>query len=351
MIYVHKDMELQVKKTITGLGIEKIEQDMVLLGEKSFRGRQVFQWIYEKKVRDFDQMTNLAVPLRQRLSQSFIIGCLELVNQVQSRNTNTIKYLLSLSDGLHIESVFIPEGKRKTLCVSSQVGCSLGCRFCQTARMGFKRNLTVGEIVDQVLFVEALLGIKMTNIVFMGMGEPFLNYEAVLSSAELINHQDGISIGHKHIVVSTAGIIPAIYRYTDEGHRYKLAVSLNSPDPEERQNLMPVSRKYPLYELKKALEYYTRKSRRRVTFEYVLLKDVNDRLQDARAIKKFVTHIPCKINLIPYNETSADFQRPAEKTVQQFVDLLKPLNAPVSVRWSRGDDARSACGQLAAQNE
>ncbi len=344
-------MELQTRTILTGLTVDQLEKRVAGIGEKPFRARQIFQWLYEKKARRFDQMTNLALPFRQKLDALYTIGCLKPVEKIESAATHTVKFLFLLSDGQYIECVYIPEADRKTLCVSSQVGCPLGCGFCQTAQIGYKRNLTAGEIVDQVLFVEAHLGEKMTNIVYMGMGEPFLNYDAVIDSARLINHPDGIAIGHKRIVISTAGIVPAIYRYTDEEHKYRLAVSLNSPDQHTRQRLMPVSRRYPLSGLKKALEYYTRQSGRRVTVEYVLLSDINDRPQDVRALKKFVHNIPCKINVIPYNITVADFQRPDKTKIRQFVDQLKPLNAPVSVRWSKGDDAQSACGQLAAKSK
>ncbi|HPG41071.1 MAG TPA: 23S rRNA (adenine(2503)-C(2))-methyltransferase RlmN [bacterium] len=335
---------------LTGLTLEELEAFAESAGEKKYRGRQLFSWIYEKKARSFDAMTNIAKTFRQRLQEMAVLGHVELQQKKTSAATATAKYLFRLMDGHHIESVFIPDEDRRTLCISSQVGCALNCAFCATAKIGFKRNLTVGEIVDQVLFVERDLGIKLTNIVFMGMGEPFNNYDNVIKAAQLINHSDGIAVGARHIVISTAGVVDNIYRFTDEQHKFKLAISLNSPFQEQRLGMMPVAKKWHLQDLFKAITYYAAGAKQLVTFEYVLFAGLNDSQKHAHELRKLLGKIPCKLNIIPYNTCIAGFNRPDADKVDQFVKWLLPLaSGPVSVRWSKGDDIDAACGQLAGQ--
>jgi len=337
------------KVNLTGLTQEELEQFAVDHGEKSFRGRQLFSWIYQKKATDFGEITNLSKKLRQKFADLASIGQLQLAEKSHSPASDSIKYLFRLEGDNWVESVFISESGRRTLCVSSQVGCALKCAFCATGKLGLKRNLTAGEIVDQVIFVERDTDIELTNIVFMGMGEPFKNYENVIKAAYLMNHENGIAIGTRHIVISTVGIIPALYRYTDEGHRFKLAISLHSPFNEDRRKLMPVSAKYDVDKLIDAVKYYMKKSQRRPTFQYVLIAGVNDRRQDAQGVRKLLQGIPCKVNLIPYNPTVANFNRPTRGHVDQFAQWLMPIQAPISVRWSKGDDIEAACGQLAGK--
>jgi 23S rRNA (adenine2503-C2)-methyltransferase len=212
--------------------------------------------------------------------------------------------------------------------------------------MRLKRNLTTGEIIDQVLYIERNIGKKITNVVFMGMGEPFQNYDNVIKAAKLINHPEGLAVGVNHIVISTAGIVPAIYRYTAEKHKFKLAISLQSAIDEKRKKLMPVTKTYPLARLIKAIKNYVATLGRRPTFEYVLIQGINDSDEDARALGALVNQIPCKINLIPYNPTGKEYKRPSPDQIDQFAQILMPLNAPVSIRWSKGDDVNAACGQL-----
>ena len=337
------------KENLTGYTLEELEDFAERIGEKRFRGRQLFSWIYQKKITDFADMTNIAKALRSKLTDIAEIGQLQLEEKASSPASDSIKYLFRLKNGHFVESVYIPEAGRRTLCVSSQVGCALKCAFCATGKIGFKKNLSAGEIVDQVLQVERDIGVELTNIVFMGMGEPFMNYDEVLKACYLIRHEEGLAIGYRHIVISTAGIVPAIYRYTEEGHRFKLAISLNSPFNETRTKLMPISGKYSLDKLMEAIRYYVRKSRRRPTFEYVLLADINDRRQDALQLKKLVQDIPCKINLIPYNPTVETFRSPATEHIERFAEWLRPIKAPISVRWSKGADIEAACGQLAGK--
>ncbi len=334
---------------LTGMSLHELERFAESLGEKKFRGRQLFSWIYEKRANSFSEMTNLAKPLREKLERDAAVGHLELVEKTESKHTGTHKFLFRLRDEHLVESVYIPDEDRRTLCISSQVGCALNCAFCATAKLKFKRNLDAGEIVDQVLFVERDLGIELTNIVFMGMGEPFMNYENVIRAAHLINHPDGIGIGTRHIVISTAGVVKNIYRYADEGHKYRLAVSLNSPYDDERQSIMPVAKKWNMEELINAVRYYTKRSKQILTFEYVLFDGLNDTPEHATALKKLVSPLNCKLNLIPYNSVLDQFKRPSAKRMELFMQQLHPLNAPVSVRWSKGDDINAACGQLAGK--
>jgi len=240
---------------LTGLTLEELESIAVENGEKEFRGRQLFSWIYEKNASSFDEMSNISKRARQHFQQIAKMGHLELLHKNISPVSGTIKYLFSLYDNNHIESVYIPDEKRRTLCISSQVGCALNCAFCATGKIGFKRNLSVGEIVDQVLFVERDVGVELTNIVYMGMGEPFKNYDNVLKAAHLINHPDGIAIGARRIVISTAGVADKIYQFANEGHKYKLAVSLNFPFDKHREKLMPVAKKWDIDSLLTAVRY------------------------------------------------------------------------------------------------
>ncbi len=336
-----------MSENLTGYSLSELEAFAVRIGEKPFRGRQLFSWIYQKRAISFAQMSELSKALREKLLACAQLGWLQLAEKRSSAHSDAVKYLFRLHDGAFIESVYIAESNRHTLCLSTQVGCALGCAFCVTGQLGFKRNLTAGEIVDQVLFIERDLNVKMTNIVLMGMGEPMMNYEAAMKACELIHHDSGIAIGHRHIVVSTVGIVPAIYRYTDEEQPFRLAISLHAADDEKRQRLVPIGRKYRLAELIKAASYYAKKLRRRPTFEYVLLAGVNDSEDDARALRKLLSVLPCKVNLIPYNPALPEFNRPSDEAIARFAEWLSPMRAPVSVRWSKGVDIQAACGQLA----
>ena len=320
---------------------------MTELGESAFRGRQLYSWIYAKAVRSFAEMTNISMSLRNRIDGLAAIGCLRPLDSALSPSTGARKLLFELIDGNVIESVYIPEAGRRTLCVSSQVGCALGCSFCETGRMGFVRNLSTGEIVDQVLYCVHEFGQRLTNLVFMGMGEPFLNYENVLAACQLLSDGDGVAISPRRIVLSTAGVLPGILRFADEGRKFRLAVSLNASLDQQRRELMPIASTYTIGELLNAVKYYYGKVGVRPTFEYVLIAGVNDSVDDARRVKKLLSGVPCKINLIPYNPTGNEFARPDDAAIRAFHEALAPLKAPVIIRWSRGDDIDAACGQLA----
>jgi 23S rRNA (adenine2503-C2)-methyltransferase len=336
----------KTKQNLTGLSLAELEAFAESMGEKKFRGRQLFGWIYEKKASAFADMTNLAKSLRDKLSDAAAIGLVQQAGRQVSSESGTIKYLFRLFDDALIETVVIPESARLTCCISSQAGCAFNCSFCATGAMGFKRDLSAGEIVDQVIFAERDMGHEITNVVLMGMGEPLQNYDAVIKACRMLNSEDGLAIAGRRIVISTVGLVPAIYRYADEDHPYRLAISLHSAMDEKRKKILPIGRKYPLPELMAAVRYYTQKARQHPTFEYVLLAGVNDGQEDAVALRNLLKGIPCKVNLIPYNAAIPQFQAPEADHVNQFVQWLLPLQAPVSVRWSKGTDIRAACGQL-----
>ncbi|MBD3217131.1 MAG: 23S rRNA (adenine(2503)-C(2))-methyltransferase RlmN [candidate division Zixibacteria bacterium] len=343
------------KTNLYGLTYQELEDLMVSLGYKKYSGRQIFQWMYQKKVFDFGQMTNLSKKLRAELEENYSIA-LPRVLQAKVSEDQTVKYLFELFDGSLIEAVKIPDDPRLTLCMSSQVGCPLGCKFCKTAQIGFKRNLEVGEILSQLALVQMMLKPeeRITNLVFMGMGEPFLNYDNVKAAIETIMSVLAFGIGHSKITLSTAGHVPGIYRMTDDGLKVRLAVSLNSADPEVRRRLMPITKKYSLDELRKALIYHTSQAGRRVTFEYLLISGITDTIASAKKLVKFVDGIPCKINLINYNPSEGlpgEFKPSNENDLFKFRDYLYPRTPAVTVRASKGIDIKAACGQLAAKHQ
>lgn len=355
---------------LKGLSLRELEEFALSLDEKSYRGKQLFDWIYTREVTDFHAMTTMSVALRERLASLAVIGSITLRDEKHSPGDGTVKYLFELGDGRKIESVLIPprtafrgpgaeveeEQKRLTLCVSTQVGCALDCRFCATASMGFMRNLNAGEIVDQVLRVKQVSGKKITNIVYMGMGEPLLNYDEVMKSVEIIS--TGLKITARRITVSTAGWVPGILRMAGEGRRVRLAVSLHTLDEDSRRELMPVSKKYPIAELLGAVSEYYRKTKQRVTFEYVLFDGWNDTTEDARALAALTRRIPSKINIIPYHDigfTLPAGARPALRPapparIEEFAGKLRDMHATVFVRGSAGENIRAACGQLAVEH-
>jgi len=330
------------------MSLTELEEFALSIQERPFRAKQLFAWIYRKNVTSFGEMSDLSGALRLRLNDIAFIGSLTERKMVRSTLSATQKFLFQLYDKTHIESVHITEGKRQTICLSSQVGCALGCTFCATGGMGFRRNLEVWEMMAQLLTIQRKLKVNITNVVIMGMGEPFLNYDNVIRACYLMNHPDGLAIGHRRIVISTSGIVPAIRRYADEKQPFKLAISLNAPTDDQRNQIMPINKKYPLQELLNVARYYVKKSRLRITFEYVLISDFNDRLQDAHRLRQLLRDFPCKINLIPYNVSSEKWCRPSEDRINRFIDTLRDMNAVVSIRWSKGSDIDAACGQLAA---
>jgi len=332
---------------LKGLNLTEIAAQMALLGEKPYRAHQIYQWLYRKNVTDWAQMSNISAPLRAELANRFEIVSVRLKASKPSRIDGSVKFLFELNDGNLVEAVYMPEERRRTVCISSQVGCPVGCAFCATGIMGLRRNLTAGEIVDQLLFINAAMPAPVTNVVFMGMGEPFLNYDNVIRAARIFNSELGPELAARRITISTCGIIPAIERFIAEDQRYKLAISLTATTDDQRDRLIPINRKYPLADLLKTARDYTRKSRRRVTFEYILMVGENDTLADARHLVKLLSPIPCKLNLIPYNENPQfPFRAPTEEHLNEFIRAIYRAPFAVTVRRSKGLDIAAACGQL-----
>jgi len=316
-------------------------------GEKPFRAGQIRKWLFESGVSDFNEMTNLSKSLRARLDKIAMVTELKEEMRLESED-GTLKFVYKLDDGLFIESVLIPEGKRMTLCVSTQVGCKLNCKFCLTGLTGFKRNLTAGEIVDQVIKSrERADGARVTNVVLMGMGEPLDNFKNTVQALKIMTDTDFRLVGVRKITLSTAGVAPGIDLLAQEFPKVKLAVSLNTCDDAVRDNMMPINKKYPLKTLASALARFPLPKGRRITIEYVMIKDVNDSNQDAEKLKQFAFKFPSKINLIPFNEChEIPYARPSRRAIERFADTLIAGGHSVFIRESRGRDIMAACGQL-----
>ena len=338
------------KKPLIGLSMEDLELFARSLGHQSFRGRQLFDWIYRKNVYDFSEMSDLPISLREKLSD-IPLHPLKMVNNDVSTSKQTQKYLFELESGEKIESVLMVDGKRVTICLSTQVGCAVDCDFCATGKMGFIQNLTAGEILDQFLQLQKIIEKKITNVVFMGMGEPFLNYNNSILAADLLHHPKGINMGAWRITISTAGITKKIKQFANDAHPYKLAVSLNGSNQEQRLMTMPITKTQSFSELLEVSQYYTHQTRKRVTFEYVLMAGVNDDTVDAKNLKEILAPINCKLNLIPYNEINGPYRRPSDTEIKLFISSLKNASFPVTVRWSKGQDIDAGCGQLATVSE
>jgi 23S rRNA (adenine2503-C2)-methyltransferase len=349
------------KINLKGLNLEDIQSIVEELGEKKYRAAQLYCWLYAKAAQNFYEMTDISKEFRIVLSNTSQISNLQTADQSVSAD-GTIKFLFSLEDGLAIESVLIPstkktsgEDKRLTLCVSTQVGCPLDCKFCATGAMGFLRNLTAGEIIDQVIQVQRISAKRITNLVYMGMGEPLLNYENVMKSIDVINDGRGLNIGARHITISTAGYADRIRQLADEERPVKLALSLHSLDNDKRTKLMPITKKFPVDTLIEALDYYYHKKRSRPTFEYILFDSFNDTAADIKAFVKLSRRIPCKVNLIPFHSISfmhpsgigASLKPTPAPRIEAFADALREADITVMVRSSSGQDIQAACGQLA----
>jgi len=342
-------------KELKGCTLKEIQDFVESLGEKKFRGTQIYKWIYGKYAQNFEVMSDISRNFKSVLSQTAKISNLSIASTKKSQD-GSIKFLFKLDDNLFIESVLIPAfDKRLTLCISTQVGCLLGCKFCATGYMGFQRNLTTGEIVDQLIQVQKTCDERITNIVLMGMGEPLQNYENVIKAVKIINDGDGLKIGARHITLSTAGCADKIYQLAEEKIQFKLAISLNSMDNSKRTEIMPITNKYPVNVLLDAVRYYYEKTRRRPTFEYILFEGFNDSVDDVKALIQLGKRIPCKINLIAYNpidfilpeSKELSFKPAPDPRIELFADALRRGGLTVMIRKSLGRDINGACGQLA----
>lgn len=332
--------------TLSGLTLKEIEEITDSLKASKFRARQIHNWIYLKSVKQIEDMTDLSVKFRDELKQSAIVTDTKIkVKQVST--DGTIKYLIEYPDGECVETVLMRFDNRANLtaCVSSQIGCAVNCSFCATGKRGFIRNLTYKEIVEQVLTIQRDTGLKVTNIVFMGQGEPLLNLDNVLKAMQIFN--ENLQIGARRITISTSGIVPQINKLAENEMQSTLAVSLHAPNHQIRKKLMPIEEKYDMQMLKSAMKGYTDKTGRRITIEYLLIKDLNDSIENAKELAEYLSPIKCNINLIPYNPTAKnDYQRPSNNSIQKFKYLLEHSGKKVTVRLERGADIDAACGQL-----
>lgn len=343
--------ETVARRDIRKLTLDELKEFFVQQGDKAFRAQQVHEWLWKKSAKDFDQMTNLSITTRDLLKTHFIINHVQ-VDTMQRSADGTIKNAVRLHDGLIVESVLIPTEKRITACVSSQVGCSLDCKFCATARLKRMRNLNPDEIYDQVVAIkqqsELFFGRPLTNIVFMGMGEPLLNYANVIAAIEKITSPQGLNMAAKRLTVSTVGIAKMIVKMADDEVKFNLAVSLHSAVKETRSLIMPINETNPLDELGEALKYWYAKRKKKVTYEYVVWEGINDTIEDAQALLKFCKLVPSKVNLIEYNPIDdGDFRQADEDKLLMYQHLLESHGITTRIRKSRGKDIDAACGQLA----
>ena len=330
---------------------EDLIKQLSQMGEKRFRATQLFKWLYQKGVADFSRMSDISRLSQARFAAAFLPTSIRVLKTQQSRD-GTEKLLYGLHDGQSVEGVLIPDGRRMTLCVSTQVGCKMGCAFCRTARMGWIRDLAAGEIVDQVCQASKRLGReqRITNVVFMGMGEPLDNLDNVRKAIEILGYPEGFSFSHRRMTVSTCGLVDKLNDLGAWTKRFRLAVSLNAADNETRNRLMPVNRRFPIEKLLAACRKITLRNRERVTFEYILLKGVNDGLKDAKALARLIAPLKAKVNLIPFNETDdIPFKRTGEKEMLAFQEVLLNAHLTAMIRDSRGRDISAACGQLSSE--
>ena len=335
---------------IYGLTMEEMEEYFISLGSKKFHADQLFSWLYEKRIDSYDSITNIKKELLEEVSKKYSIDKLKIVSI--EKDVDVCKYLFELYDGEHIEAVLMKHDYGNSICVSSQVGCNMGCKFCESGRRKRVRNLEAYEMVLQILMIEEELGKRISHVVVMGIGEPFDNYDNLVKFLKIINNPKGLAIGARHITVSTCGIVPKIKEFSNLGLQFNLAISLHAPNDEIRNKIMPISKVYPLNELIAVLKEYYNNTSRRITFEYVLLDGINDSLENALELSKLVKGLNCYINLIPYNETNnLNFKRSSTIQIMKFYDILKQNNVNVTIRKEFGRNISAACGQLRSKKE
>ena len=337
-------------KNLYNLSLEEMEEFFLEHGSKKFHALQLFQWLYEKRIHSYSQITNIKQELLDSLASVYSLTPLKIVD-VQ-KDVDVCKYLFELVDGEHIEAVLMRHDYGNSVCVSSQVGCNMGCRFCESGRRKKVRNLETYEMVLQILMIEEELGERISHVVVMGIGEPFDNYDNLIRFFQIINHPKGFAIGSRHITVSTCGIVPKILEFSDFPLQVNLAISLHAPNNEIRNQIMPINRVYPIEEVMKALNVYFQKTNRRITFEYILLKDTNDSSSCAQELADLIRGMNCYVNLIPYNETNnISFKRTNTVQIMRFYDILKKNNVSVTIRREFGGKISAACGQLRSKKE
>ena len=348
-IWYNDDVEI-IMKSIYGMSLKDLEEYFLSNNDKKFRATQIYDWLYRKNVTSFDDMTNLKKDVIELLKNDFYLRTLEL--KKVERDTLVNKYLFYLQDGEKIEAVLMRHDYGNSICISTQVGCNMGCKFCESGRLKKVRNLTAGEMTEQILKVQEDIGDRVSHVVLMGIGEPFDNYDEVTKFIEIINHDLGLAIGARHITVSTCGLIPKIKEFMNFPYQVNLAISLHAPTDELRRQIMPVANAYPLKDLMQTIQKYIAKTNRRVTFEYILLQGINDSKECAESLAKLVSGMNCYINLIPYNETeNIGYKRSKEETIREFYDILKKNHTSVTKRKEFGSKISAACGQLRSKKE
>ena len=337
-------------KNIKDYDLQDLKDELVNIGEKGFRAEQIFKWLYQEKVKSFDDMTNLSLELREKLKANYTICNYNILKKLESSD-GTKKYLFDILDGNAIESVLMEYHYGKSICVSSQVGCKMGCKFCASTGIPFIRNLTAGEIVEQILDVEQDTGEKISNIVFMGIGEPLDNYENVIKAIRILNNPKGLNIGARHISVSTSGLVPRIYDLAKENIQCTLSVSLHASNDEKRSSMMPVNNRYNIAELMRACKDYIALTNKRISFEYALAKDNNDNLDDAKELVNLLKGMLCHVNLIPINKIeNGKFTKSSNENIIKFRDYLNDHGIVATIRRELGSDIDAACGQLRRKN-
>lgn len=335
---------------IYGLTIEEMEEYFLSLGSKAFHAKQLFSWLYESRIESYEEITNIKKELLEVISRDYSIDRLKIVSV--EKDVDVCKYLFELFDGEHIEAVLMRHDYGNSICVSSEVGCNMGCKFCESGRRKKVRNLETYEMVLQILMIEKELGERISHVVVMGIGEPFDNYDNLVKFLKIINHPKGLAIGARHITVSTCGIIPKIREFSNLGLQFNLAISLHAPNNELRNQIMPINKVYPLNDLMKVLMEYYNNTNRRITFEYILLAGINDSEKDALELSKLVKNLNCYVNLIPYNETNnLNFKRSSTIQIMKFYDILKKNGISVTIRKEFGGNISAACGQLRSKKE
>ena len=337
-------------KNIKDYNLNELKEEFVKLNEKPYRAEQVFKWIYESEVTSFDDMTNLSLELRDKLKNEFEFHNFKILKKQESSD-GTKKYLFDVLDGNAIETVLMEYHHGRTICVSSQIGCKMGCKFCASTGIKFVRNLTSGEIVEQILAVQRDENVRISNIVFMGIGEPLDNYDNVLNAIGIINNPKGLNIGARHISISTSGIVPKIYELADRDYQFTLSISLHATNDKKRSEMMPVNNAYNIEELMKACKYYIEKTNKRISFEYALAKDNNDNLDDAKELVKLLKGMLCHVNLIPINKIeNGAYTKSSNENIMKFRDYLNDHGIVATIRRELGSDIDAACGQLRRKN-
>lgn len=335
-----------LKDNIKNYNLEELQKIIENLGEKKYRAEQIFSWIYKENVTSFDEMVNLPLSLRNTLKEKFDLHIFNIITKQESKD-GTKKYLFDILDGNAIETVLMEYKHGYTICVSSQVGCKMGCKFCASTGVKFARSLETGEILEQLQAVERDTGIKISNVVFMGIGEPLDNFDNVLKAVELINSPKGMNIGARHISISTSGLVPKIYELADKNLQCTLSISLHSASNEKRSEMMPVNKVYNIEELMKACKYYIEKTNRRISFEYALAKENNDNLEDAKELVKLLHGMLCHVNLIPINKIdNGKYTKSTNENIIKFRDYLNDHGIVATIRRELGSDIDAACGQL-----